>query len=75
MRTIRAIYRGGAFHPSEPVSLPPGATVDVTIPDSDPVTETRIRFRGVIGAFPPEVLDKMEADIDEAFGRVDRASV
>lgn len=45
--------------------------MDVNIPDSDPVAEARVRFQGVIGAFPPDVLDKMEADIGEVFGRVD----
>jgi len=55
----------------EPVSLPEGARAEVSILDADPVIEARTRFSAAIGVFPADVLDKMEQDIDEAFGRVD----
>jgi predicted DNA-binding antitoxin AbrB/MazE fold protein len=35
------------------------------------IADTRERFRSVIGAFPREVLEKKEADIEDAFEKCD----
>jgi ribonuclease HI len=34
-KRIRAIYRGGALHPAEPLDLPDGASVELTVHESD----------------------------------------
>lgn len=71
MKTIPAVYENGIFRPQEPVELPAGAHVQVMLPDSDPLADIRARFNRVIGAIPLQDIDRMEADIEEAFGKVD----
>jgi predicted DNA-binding antitoxin AbrB/MazE fold protein len=55
MRTIPAIYENGVFKPQEPISLPPGAKVEVSLPeDRDPVEIMRERFPLSFGALSDE---------------------
>jgi predicted DNA-binding antitoxin AbrB/MazE fold protein len=69
-RTILARYEHGALHPLEPVEVPEGATVEVTI-----VTEgwkRRLetllgRTRARTGDLPP---DEIEAEITQAAAEV-----
>ena len=74
MRTIQATYRDGAFYPTETLSLPPGTSVSISIPSAGTVASVRERYRDVIGAFSADVLDQMEADIEEAFGKPNRTT-
>jgi predicted DNA-binding antitoxin AbrB/MazE fold protein len=69
--TIIATYKDGAFVPESPVSLPEGAQVQVIMPGEEVLAGARDRFRSVIGAIPRDELDKMEADIEEAFEKCD----
>lgn len=73
MATITATYENGVFKPDGPVSLAPGARVSIVLPepDLDPVAAARERFGPLIGTIPPETLDRMERDIEEACGKVD----
>jgi predicted DNA-binding antitoxin AbrB/MazE fold protein len=69
MRVIPAKYEEGVFKPLEPVILPSGSHVEVSIPDLEPSNERRARLASLVGAIPGETLDRMEADIEAAFGR------
>ena len=72
MRTILAIYENGVFRPQEPIDLPSGSRVVISLPDDrDPVEVMRERFPLSFGALSDEDAEKMKRAIEEECERID----
>lgn len=72
MRVISAVYANGVFRPDQPVDLPAGAQVQVTLPDSTESRADRLRkrFPNSIGTLSPDEADRIQVAIEEQFERV-----
>jgi predicted DNA-binding antitoxin AbrB/MazE fold protein len=73
MRTIPAVFENGVFKPEAPVSLVPGARVEIVLPDEGMATseELRLRFPNACAALSAQDADEIMRIIDEEFGRID----
>ena len=66
MKTIAAIYENGVFKPEGPVSLQPGARVEISLPDErDHMEIMRERFPLSFGAMSDEDAEAMKRVIEE----------
>ena len=73
MKTIPATFENGVFKPQTPVSLHPGAQVEVLLPEDARATsdELRARFPNACGVLPAVDADEIMHIIDDEFGKVD----
>jgi predicted DNA-binding antitoxin AbrB/MazE fold protein len=72
MRTIAAIYENGVFRPKERVSLPPGAEVEVIVPDERrPEDIMSERYPLSFGALTDSDAAEMKRVIEEECERIE----
>ena len=66
---IEAIYERGVFRPLEPVSLPEGEHVQVTVPEPHTVKQRRLAALDAFNAACDELTEEQGRLFDEAIGR------
>lgn len=73
MKTIPAIFENGVFRPKAPVSIPPGAHVELLVaePGDDPVSVLKKRFPNSFGGLAAADAQEMMKAIEEECERVE----
>lgn len=72
MKTIRAVFENGVFRPREPVELPPGSQVKITLQEEPETKPERLRdrFPDSIGTLSETDALELQRIIDDEFRRV-----
>ena len=68
-KTIDAVYENGVFRPLEPVKLPEGEHVHVTVPDVKPEVQRRLAALDVFSATFDDLTEDQWRRFDEAVQR------
>jgi predicted DNA-binding antitoxin AbrB/MazE fold protein len=68
-KTIDAVYENGVFRPLEPVKLPEGKHVHVTVPDVTAETQRRLAALDTFSAAFEDLTEEQWRRFDEAVER------
>jgi len=68
-KTIDAIYEKGVFRPLEPVTLPEGKQVQVTVPETTPEVQRRLAALDAFHASFEDLTEEQWRRFDEAVQR------
>lgn len=68
-KTIEAVYENGVFRPLEPVTLPEGEHVQVTVPEVTAEIQRRLAMLDVFAAACEDLTEAQWRLYDEAFQR------
>jgi len=68
-KTIDAVYENGVFRPLEPVKLPEGKQVHVTVPDEAAKIQQRVAALAAFDAAFEDLTEEQRRRFDEAVER------
>ena len=68
-KTIEAVYEKGVFRPLEPISLPEGEQVQVTVPEGNPEIQRRLATLDAFEAALEGMTEEQWEKFDEAVQR------
>ena len=68
-KTIEAVYEKGVFRPLEPISLPEGEQVQVTVPEVNPEIQRRLAALDAFEAALEGMTEEQWEKFDEAVQR------
>ncbi len=68
-KTIEAVYEKGVFRPLEPISLPEGEQVQVTVPEVNPEIQRRLAALDAFEAALEDMTEEQWEKFDEAVQR------
>ncbi len=73
MKTIQATFENGVFRPKEPVNLPQGQEVEISVPDEEETVTSQAREGRPqsFGCMPKKDAEEMERAIEEEFERIE----